>query len=47
MPTCRLTQRTVTWVTLELHVDDLERHGPGLVVDHTYQGRQRALVWLE
>ena len=34
-------------VTLELHVDDLERHGPGLVVDHTHQGRESALVWLE
>ena len=33
--------------TIELTLDDLERHGPGLIVDHERPGRERVLIWTE
>ena len=33
--------------TIDLTVDDLERHGPGLIVDHERPGRARVLIWTE
>ena len=33
--------------TIELTIHDLERHGPGLILDHERHGRERVLVWTE
>ena len=32
---------------IELTVDDLERHGPGLILDHEGHGRERVLIWTQ
>ena len=33
--------------TLDLTLEDLERHGPGLIVDYERAGHERVLIWTE
>jgi len=36
-----------SWDRESLSVDDIERHGPGLIIDHTDRDGTRVLVWAE
>jgi hypothetical protein len=34
-------------MSLNVTADELERHGPGLILDYTTPGGERVLVWAE
>ena len=42
-----LSQMGVTPERFKLTVQDVERYGPGVVIDHSQPGRNRVLVWVD